>query len=366
MTRAVTPHAVQQVDRAASTHHVDRPLVSVCFPTTGRMTYLSRALAALEAQTYPRVETLVLDNASEGEAPAVLREFAGRRADTRILRVETRVPMFANFNRGIQAARGTYVVFFHDDDEYSPEFLERMVSLLERYPNAAFAGGNYDVIDDAGLVSRSNRLIARTERWTGRRFITELVRRGRSPISTPGIVFRRDALAIEGFDPGLPMNWGDFTMLMRLAERGDVVMDAQPMYSWRVHGANASNVAFGESIPLRTEVFSRYRAEYAARHPEDGAFVAWLGRAIRRAHVKGLVWGWLSAPHEDDAVACRRLLGRSSWMGRVLSLLLAVPEHLGLSLARRRALVPAIRRLAARGTALRSQVTSPDRAECAE
>jgi GT2 family glycosyltransferase len=335
----------------AATHEdaTDREagLVTVCFPTTGRLTYIERAFSDLTGQTYDPVEILILDNASAEPAPATLQRFAERTPRTRVLRVDERVPMFENFNRGIAAARGEFIAFFHDDDEYDADFLSRMIALLRQYPDAAFAGGNYDVIDEHGAISRRNRLIGRTELWPAERFIGAILRRGRSPMSTPGLVFRASALAEEGFDARLPMNWGDFTMLMRLSERGGVAVDAAPLYRWRVHGANASNVAFSESIPMRTRVLDAYVDEYAARHPRDTGRVTSYRRLVRRTRTKGLLWGWLAAGSPEDAARCRALLTGSSG-ARLIALVLRMAEMLGVSLEVRHRVVPAIRRVAAR------------------
>src|SRR2546425_4829090 len=136
---------------------------------------------------------MVLDSASPAEAQAVLAEFASSTPNVRILRVDTRVPMFANFNRGVRAGRGEYIVFFHDDDRYEPVFLEKHVAMLEANPRAGFAGGNFDVIDAEGRCIVRRRQIERTGTWSGRYFIERLFRRGRGDLQTPGLIFRRAA-----------------------------------------------------------------------------------------------------------------------------------------------------------------------------
>ena len=42
--------------------------------------------------------------------------------------------------------------------------------------------------------------------------------------------------------------------LMRMAERWDVARHVEALYSWRVHGGNASNTPSSEAIPLRTRM----------------------------------------------------------------------------------------------------------------
>ena len=320
---------------------VNSPLVSICVPTIGRLEYLSSALHSLREQTYENYEVIVLDNASGLEAQSVLAEFALTSSNVRILRVDERVSMFANFNRGIRAAAGEYVVFFHDDDNYAPSFLEEHITALEANPRAAFASCNWNVIDGKGRLTIRRRWIAKTGTWGGRYFIERLIRRGRSELATPALVFRRDVVKACGFDERCPIYWGDFTILMRIAERWDVAVLADTLFSWRAHGKNTSSMAFSRSIPLRTQVLRDYCAEYAARHPDDSAFLGRLRRLVNRGHNQGLLWGWLVASDDVESSACRRLLQSSSrpTTVRVLRLL----ESAGLTVDCRRALVPAAR-----------------------
>lgn len=319
------------------------PLVTICVPTIGRTRYLDAALKSIREQTYQNYEVLILDNASGPQAQDILARFAADTPHVRILRVDERVPMFANFNRGIRAALGDYIVFFHDDDLYQPAFIATHVAALEANPRAAFAAGNYDVIDDKGRRTGRRHGIAKTETWAGRDLIESLFRRGRSELSTPGLVFRRAALAAFEFDETLPVNWGDFTVLMRMAEQWDVAVVTDALYSWRVHGQNSSSIAISEAVFIRVRVMLDYCAEYASRHPDDRAFVSRLQRHVRRSTFRGLLWGWLAAPDAREAGACRRLLeSPHPATARVLGFL----ELAGVTVERRRVLLPAVRGVA--------------------
>ena len=317
------------------------PLVSICVPTIGRVEYLSAVLQSLREQTYENYEVIVLDNASGPEAQSVLTEFAANNSNARILRVNERVPMFANFNRGIRAAVGEYVVFFHDDDHYDPRFLDAHVAVLEANPQAAFAGSNWNMINGEGRLTVRRRLIKKTGTWSGRDFIERLVRRGRSELATPALVFRREVVKTSGFDERCPIHWGDFTILMRIAEQWDVAVVAEPLFSWRSHEQNSSRMAFSQSIPLRTSVLRDYCSEYAVRHPEDLEFLNRLKRLVARGHNRGLLWGWLVASNDAESRACRRLLEEASCPTTVG--LLRLLESVGLTVTCRRSLVPAAR-----------------------
>jgi len=305
------------------------PLLTVCVPTIGRLEYFPLTRRSLENQTFTDYEVLILDNASPESAQGQLKEWADADPRVRILRTDPRIPMFENFNRGIRAARGKYVVFFHDDDMYLPEFLEAYVGMLEKHPSAAIAGGNWDYVGPNGELEEVRRWVQKTELWSGARYIDSLIARGRNMIPMPGLVFRKSALG-DGFDTQLPIHFGDFVLLMRLAEAHDVAMISECHVHIRRHTAQASqSMPMSRAVALRTEVMRDYVEEYARRHPHEVKKVGEFRRRIAQLHRIGMVWGWFSAKAPNEAVACIDGLGDNA-VDRTMSKALAVAEKSGI------------------------------------
>lgn len=289
------------------------PRVSLCVPTIGRARYLRAVRHAVESQTFRDVEILVLDNASP---PEVVREhfepWARDDSRVRLLRVEERVPMFTNFNRGIAAARAPYVVFFHDDDVQHPSLIERSVEVLDRDDKVSFVGTNYDFIDDAGTITERRRWIRGDAIEVGEDYIRDLVRRGRNKVPMPGIVFRRDGIA-EGFDVSLPIHFGDFTLLMRLAERHRVGLLADALIQIRRHEGQASgSMPLSRSLPLRASVLHAYLDELAARGVLPEKEIAGLRRRVTLQERLSMAYGWYLADDPAEVTACAAGCARRS------------------------------------------------------
>lgn len=320
------------------------PLVTVCVPTIGRSGFLRQTLGSLKAQTYQEYEVLVLDNACPEDARELLHGCAEEDPRVRVLRVDERIPVFANFNRGIQAAAGEYIVFFHDDDVYLPTFIESELELLVRNPSVGFVGSNCWLIDEAGRVTGRRRLIRRTEIWTGRSFIRSLMQRGRNVMPTQGIMHRAKILLAVGFDETLPAHFGDFIVLMRMAEGWDVALIAELLWMNRIHdGAGSFAMTPSSAIPLRTRLLRDYCAEYRSRWPEEEGFVRSVEQRLSRVERLGLLWGWISATNQREAEACIRVLGRLQG-GQRLGNMLRLVDRMGLSFGRRRTIVASLLR----------------------
>ena len=110
------------------------PLVSVCIPFHDRADFLAQALASLEAQDYPNLEVIVVDDGStRREALDLLDEVEpGLEArGWRIIRQDN-LYLGAARNTAVRNARGDYVLFLDDDDIARPQLLSTLVGVARR------------------------------------------------------------------------------------------------------------------------------------------------------------------------------------------------------------------------------------------
>lgn len=102
------------------------PLFSVIVPTYERPEFVARAVRSILRQTVESFECLVVDDGAQ-------TAFA-LPADDRVLVVRQQANRggAAARNAGIDAARGQFVTFLDDDDQYTPDRLELALAGLER------------------------------------------------------------------------------------------------------------------------------------------------------------------------------------------------------------------------------------------
>ena len=112
------------------------PRISVVIPTHNRPELLAEALQSMVQQTAGDWEVIVVDDGSS--PPVSLGELAeGWGEKLRVLRHAMPKGGPAAKNTGAQAARGDIIAFLDDDDLYAPEYLERALYVLERYPEVS-------------------------------------------------------------------------------------------------------------------------------------------------------------------------------------------------------------------------------------
>ncbi len=157
------------------------PLVSVIVVTYGGLE-LTRACmeSLLSAETWPRLEVLVVDNASGDGTPDYLRALAARDARVRcILNAENRGFAAAN-NQGIAESLGDVLVLLNNDTVVPPGLIGRLAAHLERdrsigllCPTTNFCGNearvepDYSSADLSGLPAFAAR---RARDYRGRVF----------------------------------------------------------------------------------------------------------------------------------------------------------------------------------------------------
>jgi glycosyltransferase involved in cell wall biosynthesis len=116
------------------------PRVSVIIPTYNRSAIMKRAIDSVLAQTFTDFEMIIVDDGSDDDVKSVVDVYCDERI--RYIRHEKNCGLSRARNTGIENARGFYVAFLDDDDEWLPRKLELQLDHLSRRPrvDASFTG----------------------------------------------------------------------------------------------------------------------------------------------------------------------------------------------------------------------------------
>ncbi|APR99593.1 glycosyltransferase family 2 protein [Pajaroellobacter abortibovis] len=286
----------------------EQPLVTICVPTIGRLAYLPETIKSIQEQTYQNYEVLILDNASLMDAVKLFENYVDVDKRVRIVRSEIRLPMFANFNKGLKEARGKYISYFHDDDIYLPLYLESLVRFLENNSSVGLVNSNFEWIKKDGEIIRSCR--PKTCILSGRRFIGETILTGTDVFSTPGYLYRRAALMeVEGFDESIPPEGGDRIILMRIAENWNVGFVSDLLWKYRGHSMQTSQLITKVSaIVSYDKLCDQYLKGLKKRWPAERKFVqklCWIWMVNRLIRI---LYAWSISETLDEMEICLKQL----------------------------------------------------------
>jgi glycosyltransferase involved in cell wall biosynthesis len=118
------------------------PAVSVVIPLLNKASHISRTLDSVCAQTFQDFEIVVVEGGSTDNSPEIVRNFKDPRIRL-ILQDKKRPGVSAARNIGIHEARSEFIAFLDADDEWRPRFLETIIRLRQRFPDAGLYATSY-------------------------------------------------------------------------------------------------------------------------------------------------------------------------------------------------------------------------------
>ncbi len=216
-----------------------RPLVSVVCLTYNHERFVAEAIGGLLSQTYAPLDIIILDDASsDATASAVESELLKHpeRRDIRFIRNERNLGPRNNFVKGLDLARGGFIVAASGDDIMMPPMVERLATVWLK-ENVSLVAANASYIDENS--NDLNRFFRNPAAPCDENFET-LARDGANDVCFgPTQGFERSLYEEFGWPPEYLTS--DDIMLAfyaHLAKGARFI--PEPLLKYRVHGANGS------------------------------------------------------------------------------------------------------------------------------
>lgn len=202
--------------------------ISIVLPTFNGVRYLAGAITNCLEQTNVNIELIIVDDASQDDAPAIIAAVV----DPRVIKIrhpENRGLPTA-LNTGFAASTGDYLTWTSDDNLYAPGALATMAAYLDAYPQVAFIYTDYWLIDPDGQV---------LERQAVEPQEVLIQRCGVGPC----FLYRREVYdAIGSYNAELRLI-EDYEYWLRVSQKFIMQPVHQPLYYYRTHPASLTNQA---------------------------------------------------------------------------------------------------------------------------
>jgi glycosyltransferase involved in cell wall biosynthesis len=221
--------------------------VGVVIPVRNRATLVGACLDSVRAQTLQPELTVVVDDGSTDDSPAVLRAYAKTWPGLKIVRTEPRGVSHAR-NIGIANCEKPLIAFLDSDDVWAADKLERQVTLFG--PSGTQPGfvhcGCMQIDETGARLAGSRDLIPSRRGDVFEAMITEFYH---VLGSASAVVARRDLLLeVNGFDETL--RYGeDQDLWLKLARRSRLDYVADVLVSLRSHAGNTYDNALRRDAP---------------------------------------------------------------------------------------------------------------------
>ena len=184
--------------------------VSVIIPTYGRPNNLLRALKSVYNQTYSNIEIIVVDdNPPNSKFRLDTEEIINNNQSSNLIYIKHKVNKngSAARNTGILVAKGDYIAFLDDDDEFEEDKIEKQYAFLE-------ANKQYDACYCRSFFYKNTKLVFKSS-YNKIGDITKDILLLKTEYNSSTLFFTSKSLkAINGFDESFVRNQ-DYEIMIR-------------------------------------------------------------------------------------------------------------------------------------------------------
>ncbi|MCA9084229.1 MAG: glycosyltransferase family 2 protein [Planctomycetaceae bacterium] len=216
------------------------PRISVIVPSYNHRRFLPERIDTILNQTRQDFELILLDDASQDGSAEYLQEVSERSGARFIPNLQNTGSPFAQWNRGLSAAKGEFVWIAESDDVADPGFLEALVRILESDDNIGIVFCRSRRIDENGqCVPETPSSMDDELRHDFRIVRCDAVRThlytGNTIVSASAVVFRRRIYNAAGpADASFRLS-GDWLQWSRMLLISDLSYIAEPLSGTRIH-----------------------------------------------------------------------------------------------------------------------------------
>lgn len=186
------------------------PLVTVLCVCYNHAPFIKHAIDSVLNQSYKPIQLIVLDDASSDDSVKVIELLLTKHPDVLFVRNEHNIGHTKTFNRGLEEAKGEFIIDLAGDDILLPNRVE--VGIRDFGMGSSCCGVHYS--DAEWIDSGGNSLGLHSEKFTPRLVQDEDIYKDvieRYFICSPTMMFRKEVIdELRGYDENLTYEDFDF------------------------------------------------------------------------------------------------------------------------------------------------------------
>ena len=142
---------------------IDRPKVSVVLPTYNGAAFLGESITSIVRQSLSSWELIIVDDGSTDSTPEIIQEFVARDSRIRQVRHSENQNLPIALNTGFLEAKGEYFTWSSDDNVYSQNAFEKLITVLNHRDEIDIVYADFDMIDAKGQRMRKIHCLSSQE-----------------------------------------------------------------------------------------------------------------------------------------------------------------------------------------------------------
>lgn len=231
------------------------PLVSICIPTYNGEEYISEALESAAAQTYPNIEIVISDDASQDRTLQIIEDFRDK------LNLEINVfhhepsGIGANWNNCIKQAKGEYIKFLFQDDLLFSTCVEELLNPFIHDKRIGMTACKRKIILEGQKSQEQELWLNRYSDlqkefdekedgfylFTSKNLLNDKFVKNNKIGEPTTVLFKRSILKKVGFINEELIQVVDFEFYYRILKKYNIVVINKELAAFRVHPTQATN-----------------------------------------------------------------------------------------------------------------------------
>jgi len=234
---------------------ITQPIVSVIIPTKDRPEMLAQAIQSVLNQTFTELEIIVVNDGGVDVQSVISR--LNTRGNIVYKKHDRALDRSAARNTGIRAARGKYIAYLDDDDNYYPNHIETLVKFLE---NSEYKIAYTDAVMEQqekqnGEYVTINRSVPYSLDFDKDKILVSNC--------TPNLCLMHEKSCLDEvglFDETLSTH-EDWDLIIRLSRKFDIahIKETTCEFTQRNDGTNTSSHNRADFTRTREIIFNQYR-----------------------------------------------------------------------------------------------------------
>ncbi|MDP4192043.1 MAG: glycosyltransferase family A protein [Bacteroidota bacterium] len=233
-------------------------------------------------QTYEDWEIVLVDDASTDNTQQLIEQLKSRyklAGRLQNIRLDKRSGGAVARNAGINSARGEYIAFLDDDDEWLPEKLSKQVACLQKNNQIGICYTGKEIVKTGNKIAGFGKSYSFRYPPSKNHF-RDIMSDNFVGITSSVIIPRSILLEVKGFDEKLPC-FQDYELFIRILHR------------WKAYGINEPLVRYYLEKSVEHVSFTRekvyFASKYLAEKYKTSPYNSLLKRAIFIINLKKMV-----------------------------------------------------------------------------
>ena len=194
---------------------MEKSTVAICIPTYNQAEYLQKSIQSALDQTFP-VSVYVCDDRSTDETQLICEKFSVQNPNFHYEQNEENLGIAKNVNKLLRWPNTDFIVRLDSDDLLHPDYVQTLLDLFNKYPNAGVGHVNVQQIDENDNFTRKRLLSRNKEFYLAERSLKECVYGYK--VAANICMFKREVLEELNYTSGRPEYTEDYDLWVRIAD----------------------------------------------------------------------------------------------------------------------------------------------------